>query len=215
MVPALPGSRTSSRIATSRGSAARGCPSTRRRELAADRDDALRGDRVGHRLEHVLGDELDLEAGVARGLGDVGVALERRRRHEQLDEQLGAEGERLGDGLRALDEKEPGLMRGRLAWRASPRRAPAANAGCRSRASLRTRMNGMTHGASTSIGCRAIRDAVSCLRSDLGALTSSGRAALAVATRAANVAGSVTARSARMRRSTSMPARPRPWMRRL
>jgi large subunit ribosomal protein L20 len=47
------------------------------------------------------------------------------------------------------------------------------------------------------------------------ALTSAGSAAFAVATIAANVAGSVTARSASMRRSTSMPARFRPWMKRL
>ena len=34
----------------------------RGRELPADRDDALRRDRVGHRVEHVLGDELDVDA---------------------------------------------------------------------------------------------------------------------------------------------------------
>jgi hypothetical protein len=48
-----------------------------------------------------------------------------------------------------------------------------------------------------------------------GADVSAGRAALAVATSAANVFGSVMARSARMRRSTSTPARFRPWMKRL
>ena len=49
----------------------------------------------------------------------------------------------------------------------------------------------------------------------LGADVSAGRAALAVATSDAKVAGSFTASSARMRRSTSTPARDRPWMRRL
>jgi hypothetical protein len=48
-----------------------------------------------------------------------------------------------------------------------------------------------------------------------GADVSAGRAAFAVSTMAANVAGSLTARSARMRRSTSIPARFRPWIRRL
>ncbi len=51
--------------------------------------------------------------------------------------------------------------------------------------------------------------------STFGAEVSAGRAAFAVATSAAKVAGSVTARSARMRRSTPTPARFRPWMRRL
>ena len=49
----------------------------------------------------------------------------------------------------------------------------------------------------------------------LGALTSSGRAALAVSTSAANAGASLTARSARILRSTSTPARLRPWMKRL
>lgn len=51
--------------------------------------------------------------------------------------------------------------------------------------------------------------------SALGAEVSAGRAFLAVSTRAVKVAGSFTASSARMRRSTSTPARPRPWMKRL
>ncbi len=51
--------------------------------------------------------------------------------------------------------------------------------------------------------------------SALGALTSSGSAALAVATIALNAATSLTASSARILRSTSMPARLRPWMNRL
>ena len=49
----------------------------------------------------------------------------------------------------------------------------------------------------------------------LGALTSSGSAALAVSTRATNAGASLTARSARILRSTSTPARFRPWMNRL
>ena len=48
-----------------------------------------------------------------------------------------------------------------------------------------------------------------------GALTSSGRAALATSTSALNAAMSLTARSARILRSTSTPARPSPWMNRL
>ncbi len=48
-----------------------------------------------------------------------------------------------------------------------------------------------------------------------GALTSSGRAALATSTSATNAGRSLTARSARILRSTSTPARRRPWMNRL
>src|SRR5690606_935525 len=51
--------------------------------------------------------------------------------------------------------------------------------------------------------------------SALGALTSSGRFALATSTRALNAAGSLTARSARILRSTSTSAAFRPWMKRL
>ena len=49
----------------------------------------------------------------------------------------------------------------------------------------------------------------------LGALTSSGRAALATSTSATNAGASLTARSARILRSTSTPAALRPWMKRL
>ncbi len=49
----------------------------------------------------------------------------------------------------------------------------------------------------------------------LGALTSSGRAALAVSTSTAKAGASLTARSARILRSTSTPARLSPWMKRL
>ncbi len=51
--------------------------------------------------------------------------------------------------------------------------------------------------------------------SALGALTSAGRAALATSTSALNAATSLTASSARILRSTSTPARLRPWMKRL
>jgi len=47
------------------------------------------------------------------------------------------------------------------------------------------------------------------------AASDAGRAARAAATRPANVAASLTASSARILRSTSTPARRRPWMRRL
>ena len=51
--------------------------------------------------------------------------------------------------------------------------------------------------------------------SPAGALTSSGKAALATSTRAANAAASVMAMSARFLRSTSTPAALRPWINRL
>ena len=53
----------------------------------------------------------------------------------------------------------------------------------------------------------AVRDAET-----LGALTSSGSAALAASTSAAKAGASLTASSARILRSTSTPARPSPWM---
>jgi len=51
--------------------------------------------------------------------------------------------------------------------------------------------------------------------SPAGALTSSGNAARATSTRAANADGSVMAISARFLRSTSTPAALRPWINRL
>ena len=64
-------------------------------------------------------------------------------------------------------------------------------------------------------GHRPGEDASRQSRQALGALTSAGRAFLATSTRAVKAVGSLTASSASMRRSTSTPARPRPWMNRL
>ena len=52
-------------------------------------------------------------------------------------------------------------------------------------------------------------------QAEAGALTSSGRLVLAVSTSAAKAGASLTARSARILRSTSTPAALRPWMKRL
>ena len=91
MVPALPGSRTSSRIATSfGGDRRRGCPSRAIGNWRQTATNALRRHRVGHRVEHVLGDELDLEAGGGRRLRRSRCSRSRaRRRGEQLETSSG------------------------------------------------------------------------------------------------------------------------------
>ncbi len=83
------------------------------RELPAHGHEALRGHRVGHGVEHVLGHELDIDTGLDSRLGDVAVPLERGRRRVQLDQELRPEGQCLGDGLRPLQQKKPGLRPGR------------------------------------------------------------------------------------------------------
>ena len=155
----------------------------------------------------------------AAALRELGVPLERRRGHEQLDDELRPEGERLGHGLRTLEQEEPGLgagiLLGELRHRAHARRARVVDhrtsLGAADEREVKPRAT--TKGAARTR--RPSRWCLVLLAYATFALTSAGSAALAVATIAANVAGSVTARSARMRRSTSMPARFRPWMKRL
>ena len=81
-------------------------------ELTADGDNPLRSDSVGHRLEHLFGDELDLEVGLGCGSSNTGVALQRRGGREEVDNELGAEGQSLRYGLGSLQEKKPGLRPG-------------------------------------------------------------------------------------------------------
>ena len=99
--------------------------------------------------------------------------------------------ERLAQRLGALGEEEP-LLGPR--WR---------------RASLRAALtrplfaeSGVVREAAPGSRVAVRRQAVA------GALTSSGRAALAISTSAAKAGASLTARSARILRSTSTPARP-------
>jgi hypothetical protein len=98
-----------------------------RRELTADRHEPLRRHRVGHRVEHLFGDELDLDVGGGCGLGDFGVAFERARCREELDDEFGTEGERLGDRLGALEQEHPAVgtccLAGELRYCAHARRS--------------------------------------------------------------------------------------------
>ena len=81
----------------------------RGRELAAHRNETLRRDRIGHRVDDLFGGELDIHTRVDGRSGDVAVAFERRGRSEQLDNQLGSISQRLSNGLRALQQEEPGF----------------------------------------------------------------------------------------------------------
>ena len=232
IVPRLPGSRTSSQIATSRGAAA----NTSRIDVGVWRATATMPcgvHRVGHRVEHGLGREDDLHAGVPGGVAQIRMALERGRRREHLDDRVGPVRERLTRGLRTFEQEEPGLLPraalGQLRDGADAGRArvlehefsvrlpshpllprPAApfayEQGKRTR--VPTERDALRYARTRRIdGCRCY--------AVFGALTSLGSAPLAVSTSEANVAGSLTASSASMRRSTCTPARPRPWMKRL
>ena len=84
----------------------------RGRGLSRDSDDALGCDGVGHGVENALGREDDLDARVAGGLAQIGVALEGGRRREHLDDRVGPVRERFSRGLRPLEQEQPGLLTG-------------------------------------------------------------------------------------------------------
>ena len=87
-------------------------------EKIADRDEALRGDGVRERLRSPVGDQGDPHLLRAGGSDQLGVPVSGRRRHEQLVHSqiaYGGGGERLADGLGALDEEPPGPIAARAA----------------------------------------------------------------------------------------------------
>ena len=191
-VPALPGSRTSAQIATRRRAGRRTPAAGRDVDEAADRHHAGRGHRVGQRGEGAVVDVG--EPGPRRGSAGsrpLGV-----RTDEDLDDAaVDLEGGL--DGLRTVGKEEPPLG----SYRAAAELACLLDAG-------------VARGQGPAEGTPDVGQAVT-LSSARGALTSSGRAALATSTSTANAAVSLTARSARILRSTSTPARCRPWMKRL
>ena len=130
IVPRLPGSRTSSQIATSRGDAA----NTSRTEVGDCRATAtmpcgVTVSAIASRRASVV--NTTSSPALARGVAQIGVALHRGRRREHLDDRVGAVGERLARGLRALDAGTARSPGGHCAWSASRRRARAANADSR------------------------------------------------------------------------------------
>ncbi len=182
-VPALPGSRTSAQIATSRGDRVEHVLE-RPVDEAAQRHDAGGVDRVAQRGQRPLVDEGDLGVpGRVRGTAPAGVAKTSTTHPGTPQRAL--------DGLRAVGKEQPPL--GSL--RAAAELADVLEAG-------------VAHREGHDV--QAVASVVS-----RGALTSAGSAALAVSTSALNAATSLTARSARILRSTSTPARLRPWMKRL
>ena len=156
-------------------------------EEAADRDHAGRGDRVGQGREGAVVDDGPRRGGVAPR----GVPLGRLDRREHLDDAA-VDGQGGLDGLRTVGKEEPPLG----TYRAAAELPGLLDAGVARRQ-----------------GDDGSRQAETL--SSRGALTSSGRAALAVSTSTAKAGASLTARSARILRSTSTPARCRPWMKRL
>ena len=153
----------------------------------ADRDDAGRGDGVGERRQGAVVDDGPGPGGLTpRGVPLGGLTGGEHLGHAALDLEGGL------DGLRAVGKEEPTLGSDRAAAEL-PRLLDAGVPGSQGR-----RRSGQAETLSSR-----------------GALTSSGSAALAVSTRTTNAAMSLTARSARILRSTSTPARCRPWMKRL
>ena len=131
-------------------------------------------------------------AQIAMPGGDVGFGV-------HLEDEL-AVLERFADRLRAFDQEAAGL---------APERTSGEPAGLLDPHGLRGQQTRARH-SSAYLGAVVLRP-----RRRLGALTSAGRAALATCTSAENAAGSFTARSARILRSTSTSASRRPWMNRL
>ena len=149
-------------------------------DVAAQRHETGRGDRVGQQLEGAVLDESHPHPVRQVGKLDAG-PVEHLLDAAGLDRGL--------DGVRAVGKEQPPLG----ADRAAAQLAKLLQASVARREGV---------GGQAEASAR-------------GALTSSGRAALATSTSALNAAMSLTARSARILRSTSTPARPRPWMNRL
>ena len=173
--------------------------------------------------------EMDARARLPRPVDDLRVAVGGLGRREEL-EQHGA-GRHAGRcrcdglpyGLRALGE-ETAVLGAEVAPYQPPRRGDACGA--------RGDQVGGAHGrrlTSWFVPCtaadpqarclrvrrRVLRHAPGVLQAAFGALTSLGRAFCATSTRAVKAPASLTARSARILRSTSMLAAFRPWMKRL
>ena len=163
-------------------------------EQVADGDQALRGDRLGQARRGAVGHREIRAPRARRGLDEVGVARQRVGGDEQLVDRPAAQG--LPDGLRPLHEEPPGPFAPRAAQQLACCRPRAGCARCRA--------------VSASVPCRGDRaQAASCSAAWAGTF------AFATSTSAANAAGSLTASSARILRSTSTPAALRPWMNRL
>ena len=106
-VPALPGSRTCTQQ-TTRREPARTTSASGDVDPAADGDDALRGDGVGERREVAPGELVRLDADVGGHGHQLGEPGGGGRVDVEVGDDTGAQG--LANGLRALDEEEPGRL---------------------------------------------------------------------------------------------------------
>ena len=95
--------------------------------MRAHGHDPLRSDGVGDRVEDGLAHGLDLDTRGRGGAREGGVAVDRRCRHEEIADELGVKAQGLRDGLRALEQEQPGLgalvLLGQLGRGAHARRA--------------------------------------------------------------------------------------------
>ena len=169
--------------------------------------DRLGGDGIGHHRHDLGGGGAHLHPcrRGGPGVGGVGVRTEVERVHHHPDPGggVGGGGEELGHRAVALDQ-EPALGLTHRAPGEPGHRPHPLGAGVDELRRLRA-PGGVagTDGAS----------AQAALSSPTG--VPAGSAARAASTSTVKAAASLTAISASMRRSTSMPARPRPWMNRL
>ena len=166
--------------------------------------EALRGLGVAHRRQHLVAHLVDGELGVGRRGHDVGVPGERLGRHVEVEHLLGAVRHHLADRLRTLDEEAAGPLThgapGQCPHRLDPVR-PWVGQGGRRRGHVPA-LRGVVRGFRW-VSAQAVASAVA------------GTLARAISTRALKAASSLTASSASMRRSTSISAALRPWMKRL
>ena len=194
-VPALPGSRT---WASTRDQARPGVQHGAEVDVerAADRDQPLRGHGLGQRRRSPRRLDPCTRSPAASAAGDaVGVARRGLGRDEDLaDTGPAAPPDRLAHRLRALGQERP-VRSAPPAWPAPDRLDPLGPRGWRTARRVGRRRPGS--GGRPRPGSRA------------------GRLAFATSTSAAKAAGSLTASSASIRRSTSTPAAFRPWMNRL
>ena len=195
-VPALPGSATPARTATSRAP----CRACDRVGVvaAADQDQPLRVHGVGEARDRLVGDEGGADAGGPGADQQVALTVGHGVGDEEVDDgtRIGlGPGDGVVRGPHPLDEEAAGVL---------ARRAPQQLAGCRdARGALGEHIGVLAQAAAPS-------------SPDASApFGTSATAALAVSTSAVKAAASDTAISARFLRSISTPASLRPCMNRL
>ena len=176
----------------------------------ADGEQALRGDRLRHRCQHLVGDRARHQARAPGGVEDLRVPVGGVRRGVELADDaagvLAVCGDRLADRLRPLGDEQAGPATRRAPGQA-PHRPHPVGPGVGGDGAVRARRV-----AAQAVAQRAAQRAA---QAGVVPAAGAGSAPRATCTSAVKAAASLTASSASIRRSTSTPAALSPWTKRL